>query len=419
MKRTQALKVLGMVSGSFLLVIAFQNCGQNLGEGFVLDTKAVQLNSGSSLPVDDSLIDDETSEEQSTGDICEDQLYAKFGAGYYVFLKNNCAGCHNGEHEAPAFASKNSLSSYQVFRDKGYLAVSANAISANHNPPSTGAHHNGTISSLKADWENAVTAWAQCKGSDVEDKSVVTGNKTDANIVNKKSESTYWSKLSWNMNTAGDMPTNAAKLPLTISVEVQVAKVGGTEVGYAIKNPTMGIASGSAKYRVKGLFFYVNNVLNDAATVYRGIDAVICPNVSLNLAPVGNAQLIVTASRKTTDKFALQFSSIEKVDASAKCGTGSNVTVPVDTTPEKVTFAQLTSTDANLGVFRSQCFSCHQGASSQGGLDLSSYSQSKSKAAKILLRINDANAPMPRSGLMSSKMRAIVEKWVNTNTPEK
>ncbi|WP_295904024.1 hypothetical protein [uncultured Bdellovibrio sp.] len=423
MSKPQALKILGTVSGTVLLLLAFQNCGQQLGEGFQIDTKSVQLNSqgnslgnvdtGTKTPTGDG---DEDLGEASTGDLCEDQLLAKFGSGYHVFLKQNCAGCHDGNHEAPAFASKNVLASYQVFKDKGYLAISNNAVSEKHNPPATGAHNNGAISSLKQEWESAQAAWLQCKGSDAQDKSIVTINKTDANIIASKANSATWTTLTWNLNT--EVAANMPKFPLQMTVEAQVAKVSGNEVGYAVRNPTMSITSGTAKYRVKALFFYVNSKLLDSATVYRNINAVVCPGTPLNLAPVGNAQLLVMSPIKNTDKFALQFTSIEKAESTAKCGTGSTDTAPIDNTPATVSFAQLTATTGTLNVFRTQCFSCHTGAGANGGLDLSNYTASKNAASKILTRINDAGSPMPRSGLMSSQMRAIVEKWVTTGTPQ-
>lgn len=429
--KPQAVKILGAVSGTVLLLVAFQNCGQSLGQGFQIDSKAVQLNSRTGtpdLPGDDDGDDDDTSNDDlSTGDLCEDQLLAKFGSGYYVFLKNNCASCHNGEHEAPGFASKNMLSSYQVFKDKGYQLVSSNAVSNTHNPPATGPHNTGTIESLKAEWVSAQAAWLQCKGSDDTDKSVLTAAKANADIVNNKATSTYWGKISWNMGTASEMAAKNPTFPLSVNVEVQVAKIGANEVGYAIRNPTMSVTSGTAKYRVKGLFFYLNGKLFDSATVYRNINAVVCPGTPLNLAPVGNAQLIVTPgatpgtylTAKTTDKFALQFTSIEKAAATDTCGTGSKEPPVVDDTPASVTFAQLTATSGNLNVLRVQCFSCHSGATIRGGVDLSKYASAKAAYMKILSRINDSGSPMPPTGIMSSSNRAIVEKWVTTGMPEK
>ncbi|UOF02059.1 hypothetical protein [Bdellovibrio reynosensis] len=423
-KRMHVGKIVAIIAGALLLITAFQNCGQQLGEGFQMDQKALQelsqnaeLNAGDKS-ADENEDEEEVPEEQSTGDLCEDQLYAKFGSGYYVFLKNNCASCHNGDHEAPGFASKNSLMSYQVFKDKGYQLISTNALSAAHNPPYTGTHHTGTISSLKTEWESAVNSWVDCKGGSVANNSVVTGYKTNAAILENKANAAYWGALSWNMSTAADMPTNAAKFPLSIKIEAQVAMVSGNQVGYAVRNPIMSLTTGTQKYRVKGLFFYVNDKLLDSATVYRNIDAVICAGTPVNLAPVGNAQLLVLSSIKATDKFALQFSSIEKVDATAKCGTTSTETVPVDNTPATVSFTQLVSNDPKLGVFKSQCLSCHTGAGARAGLDLTNYNAAKAKASVILTRINDAGSPMPTNGLMSSAMRAVVEKWVSTGAPK-
>lgn len=392
----RAIKILTITLGSLILLVSFQNCGMAL-QGLE--------NSSSSRSV--------SSVMQLSGDQCEDLLFAKFQTGYYSFLKQNCAGCHNGQHEAPGFASDNALSAFQIFKDKGYLAVSNNAVGS-HNPPSTGSHHNGAISSLKKEWEAAQATWLDCQGVSGVDTSVITTNKTNANIIATKNNSATWTTLTWNLNS--DIPGNGEKFPLTISVEAQVAKVSGSEVGYAVRNPKIGVTTGTARYRVRGLFFAMNDSLMDSATVFRNINAVICPGTPINLAATGNAQLLVMSPIKNSDKFALQFTAIEKADPSDVCSSDS--AGGVDTTPASVSFAQLTAATGTLNVFRTQCLSCHQGGSAQGGLDLSNYNAAKGAASKILTRINDSGSPMPRSGLMSSSYRAIVEKWVTTGTPQ-
>ena len=420
MNKKNLLKLFAITSGSALLVIGFQNCAAGLGEGFVLESSKLgsdSLNSSGEATTTPTATPTPTpTEPESTGDICEDQIYAKFGSGYYAFLRKTCAGCHNGDHEAPAFASPNQYQSYQIFKDKGYVAISNNAVSSAHNAPITGPHNTGAISSLKTEWETALKDWATCKGSNAVDKSVVTTSITNAEIVNKKADAAFWGTLTWNFTT--NMASASTKWPLQLSVETQVATVSGNMVGYAIRNPVIKITSGTAKYRVKGLFFYLNDKLIDSATTFRNINAVVCPGTELKLAPTGNAQLIVASTQKTTDKFAVQFTSIEKAASTDTCGTGSSDSTVVDTTPATVSFAQLTSSDATLGVFKAQCYSCHTGASARAGLDLSNYDQAKAKAAKILTRINDAASPMPTTGLMSSSARSIVEKWVTTGTPK-
>ncbi|KYG63985.1 hypothetical protein AZI86_14340 [Bdellovibrio bacteriovorus] len=390
-------KIITATAGSLILLVSFQNCGMAM-QG--LETGVASSRALSSVV-------------QLTGDQCEDVLFAKFQTGYYSFLKQNCAGCHNGQHEAPGFASDNVASAFQIFKDKGYMAISNNAVGS-HNPPATGSHHNGAISSLKKEWEAAQNSWLECQGGSGVDTSIVTTNKTSTNIIATKNNSSTWTSLSWNLNS--DIPGNGEKFPLNISVEVQVAKVSGSEVGYAVRNPKFGVTSGSARYRVRGMFFVMNDSLMDSATVYRNINAVICPGTAINLAATGNAQLLVMSPIKNTDKFALQFAAIEKADPSEPCST--DTAGGADTTPATVSFAQLTATTGTLNVFRTQCFSCHQGSSAQGGLDLSNYNAAKGAASKILTRINDSGSPMPRAGLMSSSYRAIVEKWVTTGAPQ-
>ena len=92
--------------------------------------------------------------------------------------------------------------------------------------------------------------------------------------------------------------------------------------------------------------------------------------------------------------------------------------VPVDETPANVTYAMLVGSDPKVNVFKTQCLSCHSGAGADGGLDLSNYAAAKAKSGVIIKRIGDAGAPMPRSGLMSSQMKAIVQKWVDLQMPQ-
>lgn len=401
MKMMSRWPVFAMILGSLILMLSFQNCGVAL-QG---------LESGSG---EDTVFNAPLNLEHLAGDACEDQLFAEFQKGYYGFLKQNCAMCHNGGHDAPAFASANAISSYEIFRDKGYLAVSNNATSTAHNPPITGPQHNGAISSLKAEWEKAQASWLECQGASGAIKSVITTNKSDSRILATKNNSSTWTSLTWDLNK--DIPGSGERFPLSMAVEAQVAKVSVNEVGYAIRNPKMTVTSGTDRYRVRALFFVVNNKLMDSATVYRNINAVVCPGTALNLAPIGNAQLLVMSPISSSDQFALQFSSIEKADPSEPCTTDTSGGGPV--VPASVSFAQLTATTGTLNVFRTQCFSCHQGTAASGGLDLSNYTASKAAASKILTRINDPGSPMPRSGLMSSTLRGIVEKWITSGTPQ-
>jgi hypothetical protein len=224
----------------------------------------------------------------------------------------------------------------------------------------------------------------------------------------------------WDLNSNSDMSSSGVFFPLKLTLEAQVAKVNGVEVGYALRNPTMSLTSGSDKYRVRGLYFYANDKFFDTATVYRSIDAVICPGTPFNMAPIatGNAQILVFSRLASSDKFAVHFDSIQRADPSEPCGSASVISNPVDNTPATVTFTQLLSTDANLGIFKSRCISCHSGESASAGLDLTNYSAAKAKTTKIVNRINDSNSPMPPAGLMSSSSRAIIEKWIAIGAPQ-
>lgn len=355
---------------------------------------------------------------ESTGDICEDDLLAKFASGYHVFLQQNCASCHDGNHEAPAFASSSPFSSYQVFQDKGYQLVSANAVSATHNPPYTGSKNASAIGLLKSDWEAATKEYNTCQGGPGSvGQSLVTTDKFLDTAVKGKTNNN-WYPYSWDLNSE---VKSGPRWPLKLDLQVQVAKVNGVEVGYAFRNPTITLASGSDKYRVTGIFFKYRGVLQSSATVYRNVQAVICSGQPFNFGATGNAQLLVTDARSVTDTLGIQITSIEQVSADTACGStmGSGTGGGGGTTgPTSVSFTQLVSNDAQLGVFRKNCLSCHAGGSARAGLDLSNYAQSKAKASSILNRMNDSASPMPPTGLLPSQSRSIVETWVQTGTPQ-
>jgi uncharacterized membrane protein len=60
------------------------------------------------------------------------------------------------------------------------------------------------------------------------------------------------------------------------------------------------------------------------------------------------------------------------------------------------------------------CLSCHSGSSAISGLDLSSYQKVKDAVEnkQLVHFINNANNPMPPSGLMPASERQKIENWV-------
>lgn len=356
---------------------------------------------------------------------CDDILIDEFERGFHSFTRRDstCLACHSTGSFAPAFASQSLSFAFQVFSDIGAEAISKNAVSPTHNPPFTGSQNEPEVGELKEKWNLAVAEFNQCQDNDsvpdlVTVPPVTTVSKTDPTIAT--ASGTVWKTLTWTLDTE-TIPLRG-DLPVQISVEIQTALINGATVGYALRNPKGNVTSGQSKYRIKGFYILFNDDLFEDATTYRNMNAVVCPGAPVNLALSGNSQLMVIDKNQADDRFALEFTSIETLtpeeSQTAVCGFTVEEAPTEPVAPANVTFTQLVSTDPKLGIFKSNCFSCHQGGTASGGLDLSSYGAAKAAAATILRRVNDSTNPMPTSGLMDPYSRSVVESWVNAGMPQ-
>jgi mono/diheme cytochrome c family protein len=86
----------------------------------------------------------------------------------------------------------------------------------------------------------------------------------------------------------------------------------------------------------------------------------------------------------------------------------------------RISYEQLTSTTSGArGVFASRCVSCHgTGGQSNANWDVTSYSATVAKKDKVLSRIDDTAQPMPPTGLLEERERALIRLWLTqTSTP--
>lgn len=65
-------------------------------------------------------------------------------------------------------------------------------------------------------------------------------------------------------------------------------------------------------------------------------------------------------------------------------------------------------------VIFNNCLNCHGAQNPSAGLSLVNYNQVRASAenGNLISRMNDANNPMPPSGLLSSQTLAVMDKWV-------
>ena len=71
-------------------------------------------------------------------------------------------------------------------------------------------------------------------------------------------------------------------------------------------------------------------------------------------------------------------------------------------------------------IMFNRCVTCHGGSAPQAGLDLTTYSNTRSSAemGNLIQRMNSATSPMPPNGLVSSELRQVMDKWVSDGFPE-
>lgn len=65
-------------------------------------------------------------------------------------------------------------------------------------------------------------------------------------------------------------------------------------------------------------------------------------------------------------------------------------------------------------IVKRKCTFCHRGNNAPNGLVLTSYAEVRAVTERgvLMQRINDAENPMPKSGLMSEKNRDAFKKWM-------
>ncbi|BDS15309.1 hypothetical protein [Aureispira anguillae] len=71
-------------------------------------------------------------------------------------------------------------------------------------------------------------------------------------------------------------------------------------------------------------------------------------------------------------------------------------------------------------IMYNYCTSCHQGTAPSANLDLSTYQNVRNATLQgtLVQRVNDANNPMPASGLIAASDRKKIDDWVQAGCPQ-
>jgi hypothetical protein len=346
---------------------------------------------------------------------CEADLMNLYSRTYYPFLTQTCRACHTNGPGIGQFGHFDFSTSYEAFTSIGREKIHNQALNAAHQPAYTGPQNLTRLSPFVSQWEAAETAFANCQGLSP-NQGLVTLHKTDS-LVAQRAGTTTWTPLSWNLETEMADTDKRGLYRATATIEVRVATIGGVRRGYEFRNPSLRLNVAGNGYTIKGLMLSINNKIVSDVTTYSQLEMGVNSTTNTILAPGSGFALAVMDMNSATDVFALEFGEIKDGVTAPTTGGGTPPpTAPV--LPSRVTWTQLVSTDATLGVFTRYCNSCHNAANARGALNLLDYNQARAAANNIQSRMNSSSNPMPPTGPAPFESRELIRIWIQSGTPQ-
>lgn len=348
---------------------------------------------------------------------CDAQLMQVYSTTYFPLLSTNCNRCHSDAHGSTDLAT-----SFQAFMQKGQSLID---YQATHPHGDNGVNLTTQIAAVQAPWAAGQANYATCLASNP-DPGGGSGSTSDVRTLDKVipgidatlTQNGTFKTISWDVSTEVFNANQKGLLNAVLTLDVRYALQGTVAVGLEFKNPRMHLKAAGATIEVTGLNLYLDKVLQDRVTIYSTIDAMVNSTTDIILAP-GFANSLVYYPQVTANT--LVSFDIELADGTAVSTTTTTLPPGVTTTttlPKVVTFTQLISNDATLGVFKKSCLGCHSGTSAADGVDLSDYATAKKNASTIQTRMQNAANPMPPQGILGTADRSTVNLWITGGTPQ-
>jgi len=376
MKRISIIRTLSIVVlPLFLFVFPFQNCGRQ----FILKNQEP-------LSVD------------LASKACDADLQDIFKNEFHPFLKTNCSLCHvEGGPGIGHFAQPDWIKAWAQFESIGTNAIIRNATNNNHKPPYTGNRHASFLQTLKLKWEQAYHEKTQCEISQNGFDPLKTPFKSQSIIIPELSNSD-WVTLTWDLYNQAENLAQNNLVNAQFRIEIRNFIVDNKILGYEFRNPQVRIM-GNSGIQFKDLFFWINNTKKSDLSYYSQINKVVYQsNDWVNLMENNSSAFLVT-DQNPESVIALEF---------------DKVTIDI----EVINYSDLVGNDVKYNVFQTSCIGCHNSGSALGGLDLTSYNQSRLRADTIISRMKNSSRPMPPSGVLDANRIRLVEQWVEAGTPQ-
>jgi hypothetical protein len=244
-----------------------------------------------------------------------------------------------------------------------------------------------------------------------------TNAKTPANLAGTVTNANQWITVTWDLET--EVPAaQAAQWPALLSIQTRFAVNANQVVGFQFRNPMLRLKATGRNLAVSGLKIFVNDEEQNLITTFLGFRTVVAVTTDFPLVPGTSAGIGWRPDSVATDQVAIEIQNIEFTTDSATVhnpgGGNPGNGLPL---PTSITYAQLTSTDPDLGIFRNECFMCHSGANPSASLNLSDAAQTRLQSNLDLIRLRAVTqGNMPMRGL-SQRQKDILNLWLNTGAP--
>lgn len=352
--------------------------------------------------------------------LCSGSFEKVFFDTYHQPLRTNCASCHANGPGFFQFASSDFNVAYREFMSAGRAKVEANMVNPNHKPPWTGTQHTALAESLKSAWlEGESEQQTKCGNTGPKGASVLTIGKSQPSIfTTSPGDNNNWPEINWDLTRDLSEDSIDTPFPLELSLQIRRAQYNGSVVGYEFKNLRGRLLIAGDSYKIDGIHVYLNGRRLQELTTFDLISTYINQTTLQALAPNGAFGLAVLQNAiVSSDIFGLEIDSIMSGTAANNGNNTNNNNNNQTPLPTRVTHTQLVN-DNTIGIFRQSCNNCHNNNNAAGGLNLLNYTQSAQAASQIRARMNDANNPMPPSGILSDRARQIVDIWINMGTPQ-
>jgi mono/diheme cytochrome c family protein len=395
-----------------------------------------------------SLVNSSHTDLNSLGKTCLANAQRAFNESYYPHLRSQCSQCHdNGGAGISWFASKDPEFAFNAFMSTSREKVNLQMVNDGHPGPNNGPNQEAWVASQAAQWTSIDKQIDECTNSNAV-TTVAKNTAVQTVTINEDADSNRrpWKVLEFNLDSELLNPDQNGKIQMLVRIRYRESGPGtikagvtgaGTacrnntnvnnceylsDIGYEFSRPSARIrdtAPAGTQYAVDKLTILRNGVRLSTVTSFEAInDVVVGSTTDAVLLESGASPGILTSKDPANDVFSLRFAEIRDAEGRAVGGGGGGGGGGGPVVPAKVTYAELASGASQYGYFARNCFACHGAANPAGALDLTNYSAASLSSATIRSRVNNANRPMPPSGLLPQFDRDVISKWVDIGAPQ-